>query len=135
MYKSILIPAMAACLFATGAAGAATRADPAARLSKMIEGRTAGEPVDCLQQRDIRSSRIINGTAIVYEGQNGTLYVNTPASGASSLRDGLTLVTDTRSDRLCSIDVVRLVDPTSRMFSGTVGLGKFVPYPRPAKAR
>jgi hypothetical protein len=34
------------------------------------------------------------------------------------------------SSQLCSIDTVQLVDQGSRMYSGTVFLGEFVPYRR-----
>ena len=103
----------------------------AAELDRALEGRTAGEPVDCLQLRDIRSSRIINRTAILYEMNNGTIYVNRPRSGASTLDKWDVLVTDTHLSRLCSIDIVRLYDPGLRIQTGFVGLGEFVPYHKP----
>ncbi len=53
--------------------------------------------------------------------------------GASSLDDDDILVTKTTGSQLCSIDTVELRDRTSRMYSGFVSLGKFVPYRR-AKA-
>lgn len=130
-----LIPLLmtGAMLASAGVAQAASDRSPAARLERIIAGRVAGQPVDCLNQQDIRSSQIIDNAAIVYETNGGTLYVNRPTSGAMSLRSGLTLVTDTHSPRLCSIDIVRLYDSGSRMQSGTVGLGPFIPYPRPAR--
>lgn len=99
-----------------------------AALAKEIEGRTPGEPVKCLNQRDIRSTRIIDGTAIVYETNGGVIYVNTPQGGASSLDKWDVLVTNTHSSQICDIDIVQLYDSTSRMNSGFVNLGKFVPY-------
>ncbi len=120
-------------LMVSGTVAHAKPQTPDERLAHAIEGRVAGEPRDCLMQRDIRSSRIIDRKAIVYETTNGTLYVNEPDSGASSLRQGYVLVTDTRSSQLCSIDIVRLYDSGARMQAGTVGLGKFVPYTKPAK--
>ncbi|MET0240446.1 MAG: hypothetical protein ABW184_11180 [Sphingobium sp.] len=101
-----------------------------AALAKAIEGRVAGKPVDCIQLRDIRSSRIIDDTAIVYD-VGRTVYVNRPTSGATFLDSSDILVTDTRSSQLCSIDIVRLLDGSSRMMRGSVGLGKFVPYTKP----
>lgn len=101
-----------------------------ARIARIIQGRTAGAPVDCITQQQISSSEIIDRTAIVYRMNNGTIYVNRPPSGASFLRSGTVLVTDTRSTQLCGIDIVRLYDNSSRMQAGSVGLGKFVPYPR-----
>lgn len=100
----------------------------AADLAKALEGRVAGEPVDCLNLRDIRSTRIIDRTAILYETSGGTIYVNKPEGGASSLDKFDVLVTDTHSPQLCDIDVVRLYDTAARMQTGFVNLGEFVPY-------
>lgn len=105
-----------------------------ARLAKALDGRVAGEPVACLNLRDIRSTRIIDNIAILYETSGGKIYVNMPRSGASSLRDDRVMVTDTRSSQLCSIDTVKLYDSGLRMETGWVGLGDFVPYAKPAKA-
>lgn len=105
----------------------------AAELAKAVEGRVAGEPVRCLNLRDIRSTKIIDKTAIVYEGTGGVLYVNTPTAGARSLDKWDVLVTDTHSTQLCNVDIVRLYDSGSRMSTGFVNLGEFVPY-RKAKS-
>ena len=104
-----------------------------AKLSKALAGRTAGTPVSCINLRDIRSSTVIDRTAIIYE-VGSKLYLNRPTGGASSLDDDDILVTDTHSNQLCSIDIVRLVDRGSHFPSGFVNLGKFVPYSKPAKA-
>ena len=40
------------------------------------------------------------------------------------------MVTRLYTNRLCSIDTVRMVDPSSRMLTGIVFLGDFVPYRR-----
>lgn len=128
--------ALAAALLASaGVATAASSQDSRnetgeTKLAKALEGRVAGKPVDCITQRNIQSSRIYEGTAIVYE-VGSTLYVNRPQSGASSLRSDPILVTDTHSSQLCSIDIVRLVDRSAHFQVGFVGLGKFVPYTKP----
>ena len=108
-----------------------------AKLAKALDGRVAGEPVNCLQLRDIRSSRIYDRTAILYETNGGKLYLNRPRSGASTLDSNDVMVTDTHSSQLCSIDIVRLYDSGARMQSGFVGLNKFVPYTKvkPGKSR
>ncbi|MDO9488068.1 MAG: hypothetical protein Q7J32_06810 [Sphingomonadaceae bacterium] len=99
-----------------------------AELAKEIKGRTAGAPVKCLNLREIRSTRIIDRTAIVYEMAGGLIYVNTPKGGASSLDKWDVLVTNTHSSQLCDVDIVKLYDSGSRMSSGFVNLGAFVPY-------
>ena len=122
---------MCAALAIGGMQASAAKPDTSkaeARLAKALAGRVAGEPVDCLYLRDIRSSRIFDRTAILYETNGGKLYVNRPKSGASSLNSNDVMVTDTRSSQLCSIDVVRLYDSGARMQSGFVGLDEFVPY-------
>jgi hypothetical protein len=124
---------LTAFLLAAPAVVAAAPKTPAARLATALQGRTPGAPADCIYLREIRSSRIIDGIGILYETSNGTYYLNKPDTGASSLRWNTILVTDTHSPQLCSIDVVRLYDSASRMQAGFVGLGKFVPYARPAR--
>ena len=111
---------------ANAATERSTRA--AAELAKALEGRVAGEPVDCLNLHDIRSTQIIDRTAILYETRGGTIYLNKPEGGASSLDKWDVLVTDTHSSRLCDVDIVRLFDNASRFQNGFVTLGEFVPY-------
>lgn len=120
-----------ATVLALGSAAAAER-DPEAQLAKAVAGRTEGEPVRCIRLRDIRSTQIIDRTAIVYT-VGSTVYVNKPA-GAAFLRSDAVLVTDTHSSELCDIDTVKLLDPGTRMLLGSVGLGKFVPYTKPKDA-
>lgn len=112
----------------SGVAAAASAEAPEAKLTRALEGRVAGTPVHCLSLRDIRSTRIIDGTAILYEAAGGKIYVNKPVSGASSLRWSTVMVTKTPSSQLCNVDIVRLYDSGSRIQSGSVALGDFVPY-------
>lgn len=107
----------------------AKRETPQQRLDKLLAGRVAGEPRDCIYLPGVRSTRVIDKTAIVYE-KGGVLWVNRPTSGASSLDDDDVLVTTTHSSQLCSIDIVRLHERSQGFFTGLVNLGKFVPYRR-----
>jgi len=134
MHNLILGLMAGAALLAGGAAQAATDRSPGAQLARATAGRVAGAPVDCITLRDIRSSRIIDRTAIVYEMNGGRVYVNHPESGASSLDSNDILVTDTHSPQLCSIDIVRLIDNGSHFPSGSIGLGKFVPWTKADRA-
>ena len=109
---------------------AAASLTPDQQIAKELDGRVAGKPTNCIYQYDIRDSRIIERTAIIYEMRDGTLYLNRPANGADFLRRDLALVTDTHTDQLCSVDIVRLYDPVTRFESGSLGLGPFVPYRR-----
>ena len=120
-----LLPLLAGTLL-LGAAAAQAAPDREAQLARALEGRVAGEPVDCIDLHRVRGSRIISDTAILYES-GSTIYVNRPRSGADALNQWDALVVRLPSTRLCSIDAVRLVDPQSRMMTGVVMLGDFVP--------
>ena len=105
------------------------------QLAKIVANRVPGEPVNCIRLRNIRSSRVLDRTAIVYEGPGDRLYVNRPEAGAQTLRSDDILLTKTSTDELCSVDIVRLIDQGPRFEHGFVSLGKFVPYDRPEKKR
>jgi hypothetical protein len=104
-----------------------------ARLAKLLDGREAGKPVDCIQLRNVTSTEIVDGTAIIYK-VGSKLYVNRPETGASSLRRDDVLLFVNHDSRLCSVDSVKLLDSGSHFQKGFVGLSKFVPYSkRPAR--
>lgn len=111
---------------------AAPRDTPEMRLQKMLAGRVAGEPVDCINLSSTNSTTIIDGKAIVYRS-GSKLYVNEPRSYPQSLRGDDILVTRTFGSQLCSSDVVHMVDRLGGFPRGPVFLGKFVPYTK-AKA-
>ena len=110
---------------------AAREAKGEAQLAKLLEGRVAGEPQDSIYLPRVRSSRIISGTAIVYDA-GSTIYVNRPRNGAYTLDDDDIMVTDVHGSTLCSIDIVRLHDRSSFFYDGFVGLDEFVPYKKVA---
>ena len=128
MHKTIAaVLAAATVLSLSVAADARPRISPEAKLAKLLDGRVAGKPQDCIFLPSIRGSRIIDNTAIVYEAGR-TLWVNRPRSGAESLDDDDILVTKLHSSSLCSIDIVELRDRYGYFYNGFVGLGEFVPY-------
>lgn len=104
-----------------------------AELGRLLAGRVAGAPVSCLPLYNLGSARIVEGVGIVYR-VGGKLYVNRPRTDARGLDDDDILVVRSFGSQLCNADRVDLVDRNSRMWSGFVSLGDFVPYTRP-KAR
>ena len=124
-----------ALLFGTVAVQAGARDNPEQEIAKAIAGRVEGKPVDCIYQHDIRSSRIVDRTAIIYEMSNGTIYINRPESGASFMHWDDVLVTDTHGPQLCRVDIIRLYNTSSRIQTGSVGPGMFVPYSRRDRAK
>jgi hypothetical protein len=118
-----------AVLLAAVPASAVPRLSSEAKLARALEGRVAGEAVNCINLQRATSSQVIEKEAIVYRA-GGTLYVNRPRAGADSLGGWDVLLTRTFSSQLCSGDVVELVDPSTGHMNGLVFLGEFVPYKR-----
>lgn len=102
------------------------------QLARLLEGRVAGEPVNCIALPRVTSSTVIDKTAIVYDS-GSTRYVQQPKSGAEALDSNDILITQVPGVQLCSIDVVQLRDRNGHFWRGFVGLDKFVPYRRPRK--
>lgn len=121
--------AAGAMVLAGGTADAKPRLTGEQQLAKMLKGRVAGEPVDCIHTPSITSTRVIDKTAIVYDA-GSTLYVQRPRTGAESLDDDDVLVTKLSSAQLCSVDTIQLHDRSGGFWRGFVGLDKFVPYKR-----
>lgn len=126
--RKLISLTLGALVLSSAVVQAAPRLQPEQKLARMLEGRVAGKPVDCVNLHNIRSTKIIGGTAIVYDA-GSTIYVNRPLN-SESLDPWDTLVTKLHSSSLCSIDVVQLYDSSSLAWTGSVALGEFVPYKR-----
>lgn len=129
MTRKLLPLLIAGVALAAGPAQARERLSPEAELARALEGRVAGAPVDCITLRNLRGSRVIRRTALLYDA-GGVIYVNRPRAGAEQLTDWDVQVSRPFGNRLCSIDPVTLIDPSTGHFSGTVFLDEFVPYRR-----
>ena len=105
---------------------------PAARsrLDEAVAGRTAGPPLACVPQRELRGNRSLGEDVILFEGPGDTVYVNRPSGGCARLDIGRALVTRTISSQLCRGDIATVVDPVNGIEWGACTLGDFVPYRR-----
>lgn len=127
-----LVAALAASMTIGGCAYAAgSKAD--APLSEAAQKALAGyEPVgtaNCIPLSQVRSSRIIDPTAIIYEITSNRLYVNQPAGGrCTGLRKDRALVTRITTGNLCNLDLVTVIDPPSPIQYGACPLGTFTEY-------
>lgn len=96
-----------------------------AKLAEALKGRTAGQPLTCLDARTAQAVEIIDRTAILYRMPGGLIYVNRPNAGAAVLERDATLTTRTVGSRLCAYDSATM----SRFGSfGLLVLGPFTPY-------
>lgn len=133
MRKIALAIAAAAVTIGGVSVQAKPKLTPQQRLDKLLEGREAGAPVNCIPLFETRDMQILDKTAIVY-GRGNTIWVNIP-DNVDVLDDDDILVIKTSNSQLCDLDIVQTLDRGSRMPNGFVSLGKFVPYkivPKPA---
>jgi hypothetical protein len=118
-------------VIAPAAAAEDRAAQGEAELSRILEGRVAGERVDCIRDRSTDPVEVIEGTAIVFR-RGGTIYVNRP-EGARLLDDwDLPVFHKHAGSRLCQFDRVELRDRASQISGPSLFLAQFIPYTRPA---
>jgi hypothetical protein len=132
MKRIAIALATTAALLAAPAVAGKQRMTGEEKLAKVLEGRVAGEPERCLPYSASSNMKVIDKTAIVY-GRGNTVWVNRPAN-PNSLDDDDILVRSSHTAQVCSLDIVRVVERTSWMQVGTIGLGEFVPYRKVAMA-
>ena len=125
----ILAGAALALTGATAATAGQTAAEKSeAKLARMLEGRTAGEPVTCITA--LRSNRIqvLEHVGIVYDAGD-TIYV-ARVTDPDTLNHWEVPVIDRFGSRLCSNDMIRTVDRTGGFVTGPLFIEDFVPYTR-----
>lgn len=129
----MLLPVLATGLLSACAAtpeqqAAAERRDVQARekLDAALDGFTAGTPTACMPFNNTRRTRYF-GDTILYQ-VSGRLIYRTDTNGGCSLDRDDILVTQSPMGRLCSGDIARTVDRTSRFMTGACAIGEFVPY-------
>ena len=118
-----------------GLAGGATfaaigaSAESPTRLAAELDARGAEAPIKCVQLRRMRGNELTR-SAIAFKGDNGTIYLNSPAGGCPAMRPGMAIKTRTTTAQLCEGDIVSLYDPQSGVDYGGCTLAEFTPYPR-----
>ncbi|MEQ8411799.1 MAG: hypothetical protein RIC51_03220 [Erythrobacter sp.] len=99
------------------------------RLAKLLEGRVAGEPVNCIRVVPSQRMVTIDKTAYVY-GRGSTIYVQRTAN-PEDIDDNDVLVSRRfRASELCRQDVMTTADRILGFFTGAVFFEDFVPYTR-----
>jgi hypothetical protein len=124
---ALILAGAALALTGTTAATAENRAERAeAKLARMLEGRTAGEPVKCISA--LRSNRIqvIEHLGLVYDAGD-TIYV-ARATDPDTLDYWEVPVIERFGSQLCSNDIMRTVDRSGGYTTGPLFLEDFVPY-------
>jgi hypothetical protein len=125
-----LVHALLAAAFAAAPAAAVQRA-PDEQLAKLLEGRVAGKPVNCISLSRLNTNSVtIPRTAIAYR-QGATWYVNRLHDDCQQLSDDTIVVTRTSTARLCRGDLADLVRRPANIPAGTCIFDDFIPYRKP----
>lgn len=123
----ILAGAALALTGATAAAAKTTLAERGeARLARMLEGHTAGEPVNCISAMNSNRIQVIEYVGLVYDA-GSTIYV-ARATDPRMLGNWDVPVIERFGSQLCTTDIIRTVDRAGGHFTGVVFLDDFVPY-------
>ena len=133
MIRTAPFLAVASLAFAAPVAAADTSvadAAGAAELAKILDGRVAGEPVDCIRDSSSSALEIVGGTALVFK-RGPTIYVNQP-DGANTLdRWDVPVFYKFGGSDLCKLDRVELRQRGSQIPGPSLFLARFVPYTVP----
>ena len=125
---ALVLAGAALALTATGAAASSTSEAGEARLARMLEGRTAGKPVSCIDTMGSSTKmQVIDEVALVYDAGK-TIYVARPADPHMLRRNDAVVMDRFSSSRLCVQDVMRTIDRYDGYTTGALFLKDFVPY-------
>ena len=99
------------------------------RLARMLEGRVAGEPVECIPSRPNTLVTVIDETAIVY-GRGRTLYVQRTSNPEDIDRGTILVNRQFDATRFCRQDIVNTVERVTGFPRGNIFFESFIPYTR-----
>ena len=99
---------------------------------RALQGRTIGDPISCVTSREIEDTDAITDRVVLFHMKNGRTYRNDlPHSCPQLTRDGSAFAFQTPSSQLCAIDIIQVMEPTTRFAYGACTLGKFTRYELP----
>ena len=114
----------------------AVAAPGAARdLTRMPEATPAGKPENCIPLRSIRASHVRNDHVIDFEMNGGKVYRNTLPQGCPGLGFEERFAYKTSLDRLCSVDIITVLQSPPMMQGASCGLGQFQPVTLAKKSK
>ena len=119
-------------LIALAAAGcAASRpvgdTSEARALDRQLAGRVAGEPRDCVPQRQDQPLHAVDRRTVIYD-LPGEIWVSRLAADCPLLGPDSTIVVETFGDRYCRNDRIRALQPGTTIPGPICLLGDFTPY-------
>ena len=90
--------------------------------------RVVGAPAGCIDLNQIRETRVRDDRTIDFVGNGGRTWRNTLTSRCPGLRANNAITYETALPRLCSVDIVYVLEQTPEPHRGPAcSLGPFVP--------
>lgn len=126
---ALILAGAAFALSATVASASPTSDAGEARLARMLAGRTAGQPVSCINVLNSSKMQVIDEVALVYDAGK-TIYVARPVDPRMLRRNDAILMDRFSPAQLCVQEAMRTVDRYEGFTTGALFLKDFVPYTR-----
>ena len=122
--------AVSAAVAITGAASVVAQQsfhpEATQKLAKALAGRTAGQPVNCINERS--KMQVIDDGTILFRDR-GIIYVQQPHGGCYGLTSGMSLVRPAfGTTRICSGDINEIIDVRTGFGTGACTYSEFIPY-------
>lgn len=97
-------------------------------MDRWLAGKAPGEPVDCIQHRQIQATYYVGDKTILYRVSKNLVYRNDPVGGCPGLHSGSALISQTSMSQLCRGDIQFVKDFGINVPGGSCALNQFVPY-------
>ena len=103
-----------------------------AALAKALTGLTPGRPTSCINPANPTLNTHVYGKTILYSAGPNRIWRSETGGGCEGAAHGDIIVQVEHEGRPCSGDILRTIEQSSRIPTGSCSLGQFTPY---AKAR
>lgn len=126
-HLALILAGAALALAGTAATASSTSEKGEARLARMLEGRTAGTPISCINTMNPDKMQVIDEVALVYDAGR-TIYVARPTDPRMLRRTDAVVMDRFSGSRLCVQEPMRTINRYDGSPTGVVFLKDFVPY-------
>ena len=105
----------------------------AARLEAALDGKVAGEPVNCVSRYPGSSLTAVSESVLLYRVSGRLIYRNDLIGSCTGLGRGDTLIIKPTGSQYCRGDIARSADLVTGSITGGCALGSFTPYRTPGR--
>jgi len=95
---------------------------------KLLAGKTAGKPQDCIDTRFTRPRLTAYDGKLLYRVSGKLVYVTETGGGCEAVSRGDAIITRQFQTRLCRGDIAQTMNLQANIPSGSCAMGQFVPY-------